>query len=169
MKKFCCILFFLSFGACLWAQDNASNETVYLQIGENRSIAPALSELQSDPFLKFLDYDPNLPSGTFIGVTNQRPEKFDMVGIINQENRAKEMAKAKRLADINLPQTQIKKEEKSIRFSGNEDRTQLNSDIQNFNSPNNRNPFYQYHNSLYNNGMGRYTRPYYYNNRTYNY
>ncbi len=168
MKKLLSILFFFTLNTALFAQENPENETVYMQIGEDRSIAPALTELKPN---QFLQYTPNLPSGTFIGVQKNRGE-FDMVGIINEENRKREMAKAERLADINLPQMQFRKEEKAIQFTGNNPQeTQLNNGINNFNNnSNSTNPFYQYHNTLYNNTMrgGYYSRPYSYTRR-YNY
>ncbi|MDN3593631.1 hypothetical protein [Zunongwangia endophytica] len=164
MKKLLTILFFMTINAVAFAQENPGDSTVNIKM-EDRSIAPALTELRPN---QFLQYDPNLPSGTFIGVQNER-EEFDMVGVIEKENRQREMAKAKRLANISLPQTQPK-EEKAIQLTGNnQEQNQLNNGINNFNNTtNSSNPFYQYHNALYNNTMrGGFSQPYRTNRRYY--
>ncbi|WBL26912.1 hypothetical protein [Zunongwangia sp. HGR-M22] len=164
MKRLLAILFIIGFNAIALAQENPENNIVNLKM-EDHSIAPALTELSPN---QFLQYDPNLPSGTFIGVQNER-EEFDMVGIIEKENRQREMAKAKRLANISLPQTQRKKEKVFQLTGNNQEQNQLNTGISNFNNTtNSSNPFYQYHNALYNNSMrGYYSQPYRTNRRYY--
>ena len=161
MKNLFSILFLLTISTGLFAQEIPANEPVYIELDQDQFLAPVLSELRPN---QFLVYDPNLPSGRFIGVQNER-EEFDMVGVIMEENRQREMAKAKRLATINLPQTATK-EEKAIQLTGNNQQDQLNTSINNFNNNNTNfssNPFHRYHNSLYNATMNSfYSRPYSY-------
>ena len=168
MKTLLSVLFLFTLSTGLFGQEISATETVDLKLDPNKFLAPVLTELRPN---QFLVYDPNLPSGRFIGVQNER-EEFDMVGVIREQNRQRELAKAKRLASINLPQS-APREEKAIQLTGNNQQDQLNNGINNFNTNNTNfssNPFYQYHNSLYNNQMnGYYTTPYSYrrNNRYY--
>ncbi|MCL6220072.1 hypothetical protein [Zunongwangia pacifica] len=157
MKNLLSILFLFTLSTGLFAQEIPAAKTVHLQLDPDKFLAPVLTDLKPN---QFLVYDPNLPSGRFIGVQNER-EEFDMVGVIREENRQRELAKAKRLASINLPQT-APREEKAIQLTGNNQQDQLNNGINNFNNNNfSSNPFHRYHNSLYNSQMNNfYTTPY---------
>lgn len=159
MKNLLSILFLFTLSTGLCAQEIPATETVHLKLDQDQFLAPVLTDLRPN---QFLVYDPNLPSGRFIGVQNER-EEFDMVGVIQEENRQRELAKAKRLANINLPQS-APREKKAIQLTGNNQQDQLNSGINNFNNNNfSNNPFHRYHNSLYNSQMNNfYTTPYSY-------
>ena len=161
MKHLLSILFLLTINTVSFAQEISAKETVVLELDQDKFLPPVLTDLRPN---QFLVYDPNLPSGTFIGVQNER-EEFDMVGIIREENRQRELAKAKRLANISLPQTEPE-EEKAIQLTGNNQQDQLNTGINNFNNTNTNfssNPFHRYHNSLYNSTMNiMNSRPYSY-------
>ena len=159
MKNLLSILFLFTLSTGLCAQEIPATETIHLKLEQDQFLAPVLTDLRPN---QFLVYDPNLPSGRFIGVQNER-EEFDMVGVIQEENRQRELAKAKRLASINLPQS-APREKKAIQLTGNNQQDQLNSGINNFNNNNfSNNPFHRYHNSLYNSQMNNfYTTPYSY-------
>ena len=156
MKNLLSILFLFTLSTGLCAQEIPATETIHLKLEQDQFLAPVLTDLRPN---QFLVYDPNLPS-----------EEFDMVGVIQEENRQRELAKAKRLASINLPQS-APREKKAIQLTGNNQQDQLNSGINNFNNNNfSNNPFHRYHNSLYNSQMNNfYTTPYSYrgNNRYY--
>ncbi len=83
MKNLFSILFLLTISTGLFAQEIPANEPVYIELDQDQFLAPVLSELRPN---QFLVYDPNLPSGRFIGVQNER-EEFDMVGVINSAYR----------------------------------------------------------------------------------